>query len=149
MKFKKILLFAYSLALLFVSTSHSKTATNQQRWVESCPNKQLCFKHPDNLMPVNVQIIDSNAGQLHSDNLTLTYDLGWYASQFNEMTSATVEPIIIDGRCANILFQDNRMALSVAKVSGKVRFSMLLEFKGTPDFAHGRKIFNSITFAAK
>lgn len=149
MKVKLLSLFACFLALLFVSSSRGDLEQKQQRWIKSCPNEGVCFEHPENLIPANVQIIDSNAGQFRSDNLTLTYDLGWYASQFNEMTKATIEPVTIDCRSANMLIQDNRMALSVPKVSGKVRFSMLLEFKDTLQLEHGRRIFNSIKFADK
>ncbi|MCW9082601.1 MAG: hypothetical protein OQK09_13900, partial [Colwellia sp.] len=90
-----------------------------------------------------------NAGQYTSENLTLVYDLGWYASQFTEMSNATAETTSIDGHCANIFIQGNRMALSVPKVSGKIRFSMLLEFKDTLQVEQGRRIFNSIKFVKK
>lgn len=149
MPLRKLSLLSCSFFLLLIGTSHGAVEPHQQKWIESCPNNHLCFKHPENLMAVNVQVIDSNAGQYHSESLTLTYDLGWYASQFSEMTNATVEPVTINGYCANILIQDNRMALSVPKISDKVRFSMLLEFKGALQLEQGRRIFNSIRFTYK
>ncbi len=149
MQLKKLSLLACSLVLLFMSTSPSAAEQDQQKWLESCPNSHLCFEHPENLIPVKVQIIDSNAGQYHNDSLTLTYDLGWYASQFSEMSSAAIEPVTIDGHCARILIQDSRMALSVPKISGQIRFSMLLEFKDKLQLEQGRRIFNSIKFAYK
>ena len=105
--------------------------------------------HPQDLHPVQVQIIDSNAGQYQNDNIVLTYDLGWYASQFNEMSDARIEPIEIDGLSASILVLDNRMALKIPQVKGKVRFSMLIEFKKDLQLEKGRKIFNSIKFTDK
>ena len=132
-----------------MSSSRSEFEQNQPQWVTSCPNNDLCFDHPKNLVPANVQIIDSNAGQYHSDNLTLTYDLGWYASQFNEMANAIIEPVTIDCHSANILIQKNRMALRIPKVSGKIRFSMLLEFKESLQLEQGKRIFNSIKFTEK
>ncbi|OUR63043.1 hypothetical protein A9Q74_02200 [Colwellia sp. 39_35_sub15_T18] len=149
MQLKKLSLLACALVLLLMSTSPNAAEQDQHKWIESCPNSHLCFEHPENLMPVNVQIIDSNAGQYHNDSLTLTYDLGWYASQFSEMTNAIIEPVKIDGHRARILIQANRMALSVPKISDKVRFSMLLEFKGALQLEQGRRIFNSIRFTYK
>ncbi len=149
MKLKRLPLLACCLALLFASASRSEVAQKQQKWLESCPNSHLCFQHPEDLTPVKVQIIDSNAGQYRSENLTLTYDLGWYASQFNEMTKAAVEPVKIDGHPASILIQANRMALHVPKVSGQIRFSMLIEFKDKLQLEQGHRIFNSIKFSYK
>jgi len=148
MPLKKLSLLACALVLLFMKTSDA-AEQNQKKWIESCPNSHLCFEYPENLIAANIQIIDSNAGQYHNDSLTLTYDLGWYASQFSEMANAIIEPVTIDGHCARILIQDNRMALSVPKISGKVRFSMLLEFKDTLQIEQGRRIFNSIRFFYK
>jgi len=97
-------------------------------------------------MPSNVLAIDSITGQLNNKNITLTYDLGWYASKFNELTSATSEPIVIDGHHGKLLLQGNKMALSVPKVTGKIAFSMLIEFKNTKELEQGRKIFKSVKF---
>ena len=103
--------------------------------------------HPQDLQPVLTQAIDSIAGQYQNSNIVLSYDLGWYASQFNEMSEAKIEPVEIDGLAASILVQDNRMALRIPQVKGKIRFSMLIEFKKEPQLEQGRRIFNSIRFA--
>jgi len=105
--------------------------------------------HPQDLQPVQVQIIDSNAGQYQNDNIVLSYDLGLYASQFNEMSDAKIEPIKIDGLSASILVHNKRMALKIPQVKGKVRFSMLIEFKKELQLEQGRRIFNSIKFTDK
>ena len=105
--------------------------------------------HPPDLQPVQIQIIDSNAGQYQNNYIVLSYDLGWYASQFNEMSEGKIESVEIDGLSASILVLDNRMALRIPQVNGKVRFSMLIEFKKELQLEQGRRIFNSIKFTDK
>jgi hypothetical protein len=101
------------------------------------------------MQPVKNQIIDSNAGQYQNDNIVLYYDLGWYSSQFNEMSGAKTEPVEIDGLSATILVHNKRMALKIPQVKGKVRFSMLIEFKKELQLEQGLKIFNSLKFTDK
>jgi hypothetical protein len=105
--------------------------------------------HPQDLQPVQIQMIDSNAGQYQNNNIVLSYDFGWYASQFNEMSEAKIEPIEIVGLSASILVYNKRMALKIPQVKGKVRFSMLIEFKKELQLEQGRRIFNSIKFTDK
>lgn len=146
MQLGKFLLIVTLLTLFYISYSNSEDNQQASQWLERCPSDQFCFTHPSNLIPVNVQSIDSNAGQLNSNNITLTYDLGWYSSQFNELTNATFEPIVIDGHHGKLLLQDKKVALTIPTVSGKIRFSMLIEFTDTADTELSHKIFKSIKF---
>jgi hypothetical protein len=146
MQFNKLLLIVPLLALFYINYSSSKDNQQLEQWLELCPSNQFCFTHPKSLIPADVQSIDSIAGQLNSNNITLTYDLGRYSSQFKELTNATSEPVIIDGQHGKLLIQDKKMAITVPTVSGKARFSMLIEFKDTIDYTLGRKILKSIKF---
>lgn len=146
MQFNKFLLIVPLFALLYIAYSNSKDNQKLEQWLELCPRDQFCFTHPKSLIPADLQSIDSIAGQLNDSNITLTYDLGWYSSQFKELTNAVSEPIIIDGHHGKLLLQDKKMALTIPSVSGKVRFSMLIEFKNSVDLAQGQKIFKSIKF---
>ncbi|MGL1959055.1 MAG: hypothetical protein OCD00_17280 [Colwellia sp.] len=149
MSLKKLLLILSSSILFFLNTSHGENSADKSIWIESCPNNNFCFMHPQDLHPVKIQIIDSNAGQYQNDNTELSYDLGWYASQFNEMREAQIDSIEIDGLSASILVQNKRMALRIPQVKGKVRFSMLIEFKKELQLEQGRRIFTSIKFMDK
>lgn len=146
MQFNKLLLIVPLFTLLYIAYSNSKGNQKLEQWLELCPSDQFCFTHPKSLIPTDLQSIDSIAGQLNDSNITLTYDLGWYSSQFKELTNAVSEPIIIDGHHGKLLLQDKKMALTIPSVSGKVRFSMLIEFKNSVDLAQGQKIFKSIKF---
>lgn len=139
----------FSPILFLSNTSHGENSANKSIWTKKCPNDNFCFMHPQDLQPIQNQIIDSNAGQYQNDNIVLSYDLGWYASQFNEMKEAKIDPIEIDGLSASILVHNKRMALRVPQVKGKVRFSMLIEFKKELQLEQGRRIFNSIKFTDK
>lgn len=140
---KATLTLAFFFSLYIISsTSKGQTGT----WLELCPSSQLCFQHPESLVAANLQNIDSIAGQLSNDNITLSYDLGWYSSQFRELTRATSEPILIDGHQGKLLLQDKKMALFIPQVKGKLRFSMLIEFKDLVELEQGRKIFKSVKF---
>jgi hypothetical protein len=146
MQFSKLLLIVPLLTLFYITYSISKDNQQLEKWLELCPSNQFCFTHPKSLIPADVQSIDSIAGQLNSNSMTLTYDLGWYSSQFKELTSATSKPIIIDGHHGKLLLQDKKMALTIPTVSGNIRFSMLIEFKNAVDLAQGQKILRSIKF---
>ena len=100
-------------------------------------------------MPGEVVIIDSIAGQLDSDNINLTYDLGQYSSTFSELTLASTEAIVIDGYHGKLLIQERKMALSVPNISGKIGFAMLINFKNNVELAQGRRIFESVKFNVK
>jgi len=121
----------------------------EDNWVESCPNNDFCFIHPKDLIRFPMQVIDSNAGQFQNKDLILFFDLGWYATHFPELTTATSEFVIVDGREGKILQQDNKMALSVLQVEGKKRFSMLLTFNKQVSIEQGKRIFSSIRFKTK
>jgi hypothetical protein len=146
---KKLLLILFSSTLLFLNSSYGENNANESILIKSCPNNDFCFMHPQNLRPVQSQIIDSIAGQYQNDNIVLNYDLGRYASQFNEMSEARIEAVDIDGLSGSILVHNKRMALRIPKVKGKVRFSMLIVFKEERQLEQGRRIFNSIQFTEK
>lgn len=124
----------------------SEPTAQSIEWTRTCPGKQFCFTHPPDLREVSTQPIDSLTGQYRNETLQLTYDFGWYAMTFNELTNAAVEPMKIDGRAADMLTTRDVMALRVSQVHGKVRFAMLLEFKKGVSTEVGRRIFESIQF---
>ena len=64
---------------------------------------ELCFQRPTSLTPIDVLALDSIAGQLEQENITLTYDLGRYSSKFNDLTQATSEAVIIDGHDGTVI----------------------------------------------
>ncbi|ASP47062.1 hypothetical protein [Cognaticolwellia beringensis] len=142
---KSILIVGF-FTLFFINPVNSHDTKQLDKWLEHCPNNQFCFEHPVSLILANVQAIDSIAGQLENKNLILTYDLGRYASTFSELSSATSELIIIDGHHGRILIQQNKMALTIANVSGNTSFSMLIEFKNTIELDQGKRIFKSVKF---
>ncbi len=146
MQFGKLFLVLVILSLFYIANSNGKVNHHKEPWLELCPHNQFCFKYPKSLKPDNVLSIDSIAGQLNSDNMTLSYDLGRYSSQFDEFTQVTSEPIIIDGLHGKLFLGKNKIALAIPQVQGEIRFSMLIEFKNNIEEKQGRKIFKSITF---
>lgn len=132
------------LAALFFISLDSKASDLNVLWKKNCPNNSLCFEHPATLLPINIKIIDSDAGKLIDENMTLHFDLGWYASLFTEMTNATITYKEINGHQAKILVQENKMALSISTKTNKIRFAMLIEFKKSLDIQKGLRIFNSV-----
>ena len=139
MRLSKSVLFTALLSLLFISSANSHSTKQVDNWLEFCPNIQLCFDRPTSLKPTNVQMIDSLAGQLENEHLTLYYDLGLYSSTFTELTSAVKKPVVVNGH-------KDKMALTIPHVSDNMRFSMLIEFKGSLQREKGERIFNSIKF---
>ena len=115
-------------------------------WPRVCPSQQFCFRHPPDLQLVPQQVIDSLAGQYQSPQLQLDYDMGWYSSQFAELTDADVEAVVIDSRAGEVLTSKGIMALRIPVVQDRIRFSMLLQFSAEVDPIVGHKIFNSIEF---
>ena len=146
MQLGKSILIAAFLYVSYLNPAHSHEKKPLDDWLEFCPNSQLCFERPPNLIPADVQIIDSIAGQLESEDFTLFYDLGRYASKFQELSSASTELVKIDGYQGKILIQHNKMALTIANISGKAGFSMLIEFKNIVDLEQGKRIFKSVKF---
>tara|TARA_R110000744_G_scaffold58571_1_gene122238 strand:- start:1533 stop:1979 length:447 start_codon:yes stop_codon:yes gene_type:complete len=146
MQLGKSILVATVIALLYISPSNSQDKKPLSNWLEFCPNSQLCFERPRSLIPAEVLIIDSIAGQLENENFTLFYDLGLYSSTFDELTTASSEPVIIDGHRGKILIQKNKMALTIPNVAEKVGFAMLIEFKNVTQLELGRRIFKSVKF---
>ena len=143
---KKLLNLFFSSTILLCNAALSADKNLQENWIERCPNDYFCFTHPVEMTPNKTQAIDSSSGELQDSSMTLVYDLGWYASQFSELTTATHELVIIDGREGKILIQDNKMALSIAKIEGRKRFSMLLTFQGEASIDQGKRIFSSLRF---
>jgi hypothetical protein len=131
---------------LFCNLAVSNDINVPEDWVESCPNNDFCFIHPKSLMRIPVQVIDSNTGKFQSEEMILSFDLGWYSTQFSELTKATQELVIIDGREGKVLLQDDKMALSIPKIKGKIRFSMLLTFSNKVSLEQGKRIFSSLRF---
>lgn len=146
MQLSSLILSATILFLLYISPSMSQDGMPTDPWLEFCPSSQLCFERPLSLLPADVLIIDSIAGQLENENFTLFYDLGIYASTFQELTNASAEPIKIDGHQGEILIQKNKMALTIPTVSGRIGFAMLIEFKNSSQPEQGKRIFKSIKF---
>lgn len=146
MRYGKLVLITSFLSLLHSSASNSQDKKPLDNWLKFCPNSQLCFDRPLDLIPADVLIIDSIAGQLEHENFILFYDLGQYASTFGELTNASAEPIEIDGHPGTILIEQKKMALTIPTVSGKMGFAMLIEFKSSIQHDYGRRIFNSIKF---
>jgi hypothetical protein len=134
------------LGTMMAGTGCGEPIYPSTEWTRTCPGKQFCFSHPPDLREVPTQPIDSLAGQYRNETLRLTYDLGWYATTFNDLTNAAVETTKIDGRVADILTTRDVMALRVSQVHGKVRFAMLLEFNKGVSTEVGRRIFESIEF---
>ncbi len=149
MQLGKLVLILVLTALFYISFSNSNDQPPPTDWLEFCPYQQLCFQRPTDLMPGEVVIIDSIAGQLDSDNINLTYDLGQYSSTFSELTLASTEAIVIDGYHGKLLIQERKMALSVPNISGKIGFAMLINFKNNVELAQGRRIFESVKFNVK
>ena len=146
MQFAKAVLILCLIALCYASYSNSNDSSQLDSWVEFCPKSQLCFQRPTSLTPIDVLALDSIAGQLEHENITLTYDLGRYSSKFNDLTHAAVEAVIIDGHDGKLLIQDKKMALTIPTVSGKIGFSMLIEFKNTVQLEQGLRILRSVKF---
>ncbi len=137
------------IGLLHCPTTFANKFSSSEAWLESCPNKSFCFQHPQDLIRVKVQTIDSQAGQFTNSNLVVTYDLGWYASDFNDMKNAEVKATVIDGKKADILVSNNLMALRIPKVNGSIRFSMSIMFNNKIDslaIETAQRIFYSIKF---
>ncbi len=88
MQFAKAVLILCLIALCYASYSNSNDSSQLDSWVEFCPKSQLCFQRPTSLTPIDVLALDSIAGQLEHENITLTYDLGRYSSKFNDLTQA-------------------------------------------------------------
>jgi len=149
MQLGKSILIIVFLALFYLPSSKSQVQNQLDNWLEFCPFSQFCFDRPKNLLPTEVLIIDSITGQLENENMTLTYDLGLYASTFRELSGASSETVKVDGHDGKILIQKNKMALTIATVSGKAGFSMLIEFKNSIKLEQGRRIFKSIKFNLK
>ena len=146
MQFAKAVSILCLIALCYASYSNSNDSSQLDNWVEFCPKSQLCFQRPTSLTPIDVLALDSIAGQLEHENITLTYDLGRYSSKFNDLTQATSEAVIIDGHDGKLLIQDKKMALTMPTVSGKIGFSMLIEFKNTVQLEQGLRILRSVKF---
>ena len=146
MQFAKAVLILCLIALCYASYSNSNDSSQLDNWVEFCPKSQLCFQRPTSLTPIDVLALDSIAGQLEQENITLTYDLGRYSSKFNDLTQATSEAVIIDGHDGKLLIQDKKMALTIPTVSGEIGFSMLIEFKNTVQLEQGLRILKSVKF---
>lgn len=144
--FYKLLILLSFVLFSYSALSNNKANQPTPTWLTYCPNEQLCFQRPSNLHPENVENIGATAGQLTSDNINLIYDLGWYATKFPELTKASIESIMVDGRQAQVIQQGKKLALTIASVSGKIRFAMLIEFKNTIERQQGIKIFKSIKF---
>lgn len=149
MKFSYSAALSLTLSLLYSSYSTSKNLNNTDNWLELCPHNQFCFQHPKSLLATKVLAIDSITGQLSNKHMTLTYDLGRYASQFNELTHASIETITIDGHQARLLKYNKKIALSIVNIQIRQRFSMLIEFKNNVDYIQAQKIFESIRFTLK
>lgn len=146
MHIKKLISTLFFTPLLLCLSAFSADKHQQDNWVERCPSDFFCFAHPTEMTSNQTQAIDSSSGELQGSNMTLVYDLGWYASQFSELTTATHELVIIDGREGKILIQENKMALSIAKIEGRKRFSMLLTFHDEVSVEQGKRIFSSLRF---
>ena len=146
MKIVKPFLFTILPAFLYISSANSNEPAKIDNWIRFCPSPQLCFEHPASLKPANVQMIDSLAGQLNNENLTLYFDLGLYASNFSELTPASSKAIIVDGYEGTVLTFQNKIALTIEKISHNARFSMLLEFKDTIKSEEAIRIFKTVKF---
>ncbi|MEH6596074.1 MAG: hypothetical protein V7736_11080 [Colwellia polaris] len=146
MQILKCVLFTVLSALLYTSSANSYEQTEIESWIEYCPSKRLCFEHPASLKPASVQAIDSLAGQLENNKTVLHYDLGLYASTFRELTSANSAPIMVDGYKGKVLTFKNTIALTIEKIAGNDRFSMLLEYKDTLKAEEAERIFKSVKF---
>lgn len=142
----KYVLFTIFFVLIYASSANSHEQTAIESWIEYCPSKRLCFEHPASLKPASVQVIDSLAGQLENNNTVLHYDLGLYASTFRELTSANSAPIMVDGYKGKVLTFKNTIALTIEKIAGNDRFSMLLEYKDTLKAEEAERIFKSVKF---
>lgn len=119
-------------------------------WVHECPGDAFCFSRPGTLVAQPGQIIDSLAARYRSDALTLTFDMGQYATSVEHLSQATQEPTTIDGRSARLLIADREIVLIVPKVhdSGRftVQFTMVLRFEGKASRTLAERIFQSIEF---
>ena len=119
-------------------------------WVRECPGNAFCFSRPASLVAEPVQAIDSLVGSYRSDVLTLTFDMGQYASSVAHLSNAAQEPVTIDGKPARVLIAEREIVLVVPKVreSGRVtvQFTMVLHFKGDASRALAQRIFQSIEF---
>lgn len=135
-----------AVLLLFFIVSCGESVVAKNGWIESCPGNVFCFQHPQNLTEVPVQSIDSLSGKYENENTHLSYDMGWYSSNFDELNNAIISSILIDGRSAEILTTDTVMALRIPEVYGSTRFSMMLTFKNSVLIEQGRRIFLSIKF---
>lgn len=142
---KSVFIVAF-FTLLYTGPVSSHNVEQVNNWLEYCPNSQLCFKHPSTLIPADLPVIDSIAGQLSNDSMTLFYDLGRYTSTFSELADATSEVIKVDGHQGKILIQQKKMALTIPTIFGELGFSMLIEFKNSLDIEQGKKIFKSVKF---
>ena len=129
-----------------MASARSATLFFDGDWSKSCPNNRFCFEHPQTLIDSKLPVIDSIAGEYRDEQMQLIYDMGWYASQFDELPDALIEPIIIDGKQGEILITDNVMALRIPQIDGKIRFSMMLTFTDKVNVKVGRRIFISLKF---
>lgn len=140
------------VAVTGCGNQRSEAAPNDG-WVRECPGDAFCFSRPATLAAEPVQAIDSLVAQYRSDALTLSFDMGRYATSVAHLSKAIEEPATIDGRPARVLIADREIVLIVPKVheSGgfTVQLTVVLRFKGDASRALAQRIFQSIEFKAK
>ena len=124
--------------------------SSSDAWLQECPGDSFCFSRPAALVLQPGQVIDSLVARYRSDALTLTFDMGRYATSTSHLGDATQELTTIDGRPARLLIAGREMMLIVPKVyeggSITVQFTMTLRFAGEPSRALAQRIFQSIQF---
>lgn len=146
MQFRKLLLIIVILSFFYITLSISDTNHKPDNLSDFCPDRRLCFNKPTDLIPVDVLNIDSISGRLKNNKISLVYDLSPYFSTFSELSIVSSEPIIIDGYEGRLLIHKKNMALSIPNISGKIGFSIQIEFKNIINLKQGMNIFKSIKF---
>jgi len=138
--------FVFFVFLLILGCTEANTIHD---WKTSCPENVFCFQHPAQFIAEPVQSIDSITGKLTNGEISLVYDFGSYASQYQQLTEASHDSIIIDGYNGKIIMTPHLIALVIPQISGKLKFSMAFEY---PNGIHSvqrkeaKKIFKTIKF---
>lgn len=122
-------------------------------WQQTCVQQQFCFSHPASMQVQDVQPIDSIAGELANKEVRLAYDLGAYATEFNDIAKAEgtiANSVSIGGRAGKLYRSASSIALSVPHVANGVKLSLIISLHSGCD-SQGvldkyRKIIDTIKF---
>lgn len=146
--FKFVLQAAFCFSLIFWTTA---SAGDLFKVIE---NHRFLFKVPLDFTEVEVQGVDSFVKQYESDSISLSFDYGWYSSNFNRWPDDTVfQDVVIFGKSARIgtvkaEFDEGFPYTTKVHfiLDKKMKLSMFAACKTMDDVGIAHRIFKSILF---